>query len=511
MNLTIASLALLGTLVGLGGILIGYLLRWLMQAAKKSSVEMKIRQQILDARAEAQKITEEAEKKSEKTISEARSSEKEILGKLQKMEERLLKKDELLDTRQSDIDREADEIKQKIEEVKKIKEKIEGRQKEMEDALSDVANMSAEDAKAQLLKSVEKNYQEDLMVRMQKLEIEGEEKLDRKAKDILSISIQRLANSAVGEIMTTSVQIPSDDVKGKIIGKEGRNIRAFERATGVEVVIDETPGLITLSSFDSVRRQVAKRAMDELIKDGRIQPAKIEDVVRKSAEELDKIMKEKAEAALVETGVFNLDPKLVKILGRLHFRTSYGQNVLQHSIEMAHISGMLAEELGGDVYVAKAGALLHDIGKAVDHEIQGTHVEIGRRILAKFGVDEPVIQAMQSHHEEYPYETLESVIVQAADAISGGRPGARRDSVENYLKKLEDLEDIANSFEGVEKSYAIQAGREIRVFINPEKVTDFEAKQTAQKIARRVEQELKYPGEIKVNVIRENRIIEYAR
>jgi ribonuclease Y len=312
-------------------------------------------------------------------------------------------------------------------------------------------------------------------------------------------------------VMATSVTLASDELKGKIIGKEGRNIKAFERATGVEVIVDDTPGSIILSSFDPVRRAVAKLALENLITDGRIQPAKIEEFVEKSKAEVNKIIKEKGESAAFECGVYNLDPKLVSILGRLHFRTSYGQNVLAHSIEMTHLAGMLAEELGANVAIAKAGALLHDIGKALDHEVSGTHVEIGRRILQKFNVDEAVIKAMQAHHGEYPYETIESIIVQTADAISGGRPGARRDTVENYLKRLGDLEAIANSFLGVEKSYALQAGREIRVFVTPDKVSDLEAKNMAREIALRIEKDLKYPGEIKVNVIREARSIEFAR
>ena len=269
--------------------------------------------------------------------------------------------------------------------------------------------------------------------------------------------------------------------------------------------------MIIISGFDPVRRHIAKMALEDLILDGRIQPAKIEEAVEKAKSQVEKIMKDAAEAAAYEVGIFDLDPRLMQLLGRLRFRTSYGQNVLQHSIEMTHVSGILASELGADIIIAKKGALLHDIGKAVDHEVQGTHVEIGRRILQKFGIDKAVIQAMQSHHGEYPYETLESIIVQTADAISASRPGARRDSVENYLKRLEDLEAIATSFDGVEKSYAIQAGREIRVFVTPEKITDLEAKKLARSIADRIEQELKYPGEIKVNVIRETRVIEYAR
>jgi ribonuclease Y len=275
--------------------------------------------------------------------------------------------------------------------------------------------------------------------------------------------------------------------------------------------VDDTPGAITLSCFDPVRRQIARVALENLIIDGRIQPAKIEEQVEKAKQEINKVIKEKGEQAAYECGVFNLDPRIISILGRLHFRTSYGQNVLQHSIEMAHISGILAEELGANVPIAKAGALLHDIGKAVDHEVQGTHVEIGRRILQKFGADPAIIQAMQSHHEEYPYETVESIIVQTADAISGGRPGARRDSIENYLKRLGELEAIGQSFEGVEKVFAIQAGREIRIFVTPEKISDIAAKELARNIALRIEQELKYPGEIKVNVIRETRAVEFAR
>ncbi|MDP2650420.1 MAG: ribonuclease Y, partial [bacterium] len=313
------------------------------------------------------------------------------------------------------------------------------------------------------------------------------------------------------EVLSTTVALPSDEIKGKIIGKEGRNIRAFERASGVDVIIDDTPGAITISSFDPIRRQVARVALENLIIDGRIQPAKIEEMVEKAREEINLIIKKKGEEAAFEAGVLNLDPKLLIVLGRLHFRTSYGQNVLAHSVEMAHIAAMIAEELGANVQVARAGALLHDIGKAVDHEVAGTHVEIGRRILQKFNVDPEVVKAMESHHEEYPYSNAESYIVQVADAISGGRPGARRDTVENYIKRLEELESIAKNFPGVEKSFAISAGREVRIFVKPEEVTDVEARQLARDIALQIENELNYPGEIKVNVIRESRSIEFAR
>lgn len=496
---------------GLLGIAFGYFLRFIISLGKRGGMELEIKQMTLTAKEEAQKIIEEADKKAAKIVKETEEAEKEKIIQSKKTEERLIKKEELLDKRQLDIDKEAERVKEKAEEVAKLKEEAEKLGESGKKELERVANMSVEEAKGELTKEIEKKYEEDLLVRMQKLEVANREKLERKAKDILTTTIQRLASSTATDAMVTSVPIPSEDIKGKIIGKEGRNIRAFERAAGVDLIIDDTPGFIVISSFDPIRRQVARMALENLILDGRIQPAKIEEVVEKAREEINKIIKEKGERAAYECGIFNLDQRIILILGRLYFRTSYGQNVLQHSIEMAHIAGMLAEELGGDVQVAKAGALLHDIGKAVDHEVQGTHVEIGRRILQKFGADNRIIQAMQSHHEEYPYETLESIIVQTADAISGGRPGARRDSVENYLKRLGDLEAIANSFEGIEKSYAIQAGREIRIFVNPEKISDLDAKKLARDIATRVEQELKYPGEIRVNVIRETKVIEYAR
>ncbi len=511
MNLTSITLAILaGGIFVVGGI-IGYFLRVLLLLGKKGSMELTIKARMVEADSAASKIVTEAEKKATSLLEESKRQINEKENQLAKVEARLLQKDETLDKRQADIDKEIEGIKGKIAEIKEIKERIEKTREEAEKKLAEVAGKTAEEAKEELYKAVERKSEEDIMVRMQKLEIQAEERLDRRAKDILATSIQRLANGNSAEVMSSTIPIPSDEIKGKIIGKEGRNIRAFERASGVEVLIDETPGSIVLSSFDSVRRQIARVALETLIKDGRIQPARIEEVVAKAKTEVDKIMKEKAEAALVETGIFNIDPRLIVILGRLHFRTSFGQNVLQHSTEMAHLAGMLAQELGADVMVAKQGALLHDIGKAVDHEVQGTHVEIGRKILQKFNVDPRVILAMQSHHEEYPYETLESIIVQTADAISGGRPGARRDSVENYLKRLQELEALANSMPGVEKSYAIAAGREIRVFVNPKEVTDLESLKIAQDLARKIEAELRYPGEIKVCVIRESRVIEHAR
>jgi len=509
--MSLKLLVLLLGVTGLSGVGFGYFLRWLVSLGRKGSMELRIRQMELVAREGAKKIIDNAEEKAAKAMEELKKSEKEKEIQREKIEERLIKKDEFLDKRQTDIDKEVEGLKSKIEEIKEIKERALGIEEQKKKELQRVSGLSHDSARKELFSVLDKQYEEDLAVRIQKLESTGAEKLEQRAKEILTAAIHRLGNSVASDVLTTTVAIPNDDIKGKIIGKEGRNIRSFERAAGVDLIVDDTPGAVIISAFDPVRRQIARIALENLILDGRIQPARIEEMVGKAKEEISKIIKEKGEQAAYECGVYNLDPRVLSILGRLYFRTSYGQNVLQHSIEMVHISGILAEELGADVSVAKAGALLHDIGKAVDHEVQGTHVQIGRRILKKFGVDEKIIQAMQSHHEEYAYETLESVIVQVADAISGGRPGARRDTVENYLKRLSDLETIATSFDGIEKAYAIQAGREVRVFVYPDKISDLEAKRIARDMALKIEQELKYPGEIKVAVIRETRVIEYAR
>lgn len=505
------TLVLITGAAGLGGLVVGYFLRWLVSLGKKGSMEITIKQILLDAKAEAQRIVEEAERKATDRLEEIKQEEREKSTELKRTEERLIKKDELLDKRQIDIDAQTETLKSKAEDIKQTEENTASLKAQAHKELEKISNLSEKEAREELFRRTERAHEEDMTVRLQKLEREGAEKMDRRGKEILTAVIQRLASSTASSVMSTSVEIPSEDIKGKIIGKEGRNIRAFERASGVELIVDDTPGAVVLSAFDPVRRHIAKLALETLIGDGRIQPARIEEAVEKAKNDINKIIKEKGEQAAYETGVFNLDPRLIAILGRLHFRTSYGQNVLQHSVEMAHVAGMLAEELGADVAVAKAGALLHDIGKAIDHEVTGTHVDIGRRILQKFNVDERIVKAMQSHHEEYPYETPESIIVQTADAISAGRPGARRDTVENYLKRLGDLEALANSFDGVDKSYAIQAGREIRVFVTPEKVSDLEALKLARDVAKKIEEDLKFPGEIKVVVIRESRSVEYAR
>lgn len=505
------TVLLIAAFMGSVGLAFGYVLRILVALGKKGSIELDIKEMMVTANEKAKQITLEAEEKAAETLKSAREEMKVREETIKKAEDRVIKKEDSLDKRQSEIDKDVEDVKTRIAEIKTIKEKIDASAETLQKELERIASLSQEEAKSELVKKIEINGEKDLIERMHKLETFSEEKLENRAKEILTTTIQRLASSVSADMFTTHVAITSDEVKGKIIGKEGRNIKAFERETGVEVVVDDTPGAITISCFDPIRRQIARMALEALIADGRIQPAKIEKEVERAKEEVNKVIKEKGEQAVYETGVLQLDPRIVAILGRLHYRTSYGQNVLQHSIECAHIAGMIAAELGANVGVAKAGALLHDIGKAVDHEVAGTHVEIGRRILDKFGASQEIIKAMQAHHEEYPYETLESRIVQTADAISGGRPGARKDSIENYLKRLAELEQIANSFPGVEKSYALQAGREVRVFVFPDKISDLEAKNMARNIANRIQEDLRYPGEIKVNVVRELRAVEFAR
>ncbi|HYF29143.1 MAG TPA: ribonuclease Y [Candidatus Paceibacterota bacterium] len=503
-------LALLA-LSGLAGIALGYVLRLLIALGQRGSLELEVKQKLLEAKERANRIITEAEARAEKLEAEIALPLKTREDAIAKSAERLAKREEFLDERERTLASEAEDVRNRENEAANLKREAEKLLKERRLELVRMGRLSEAEARTLLMKDLEETETETLLARLQKLEAHGRKQLEEKARAILLATIHRLGSSVNADIMTLSVTLPSEEAKGKIIGKEGRNIKTFERATGVDVIIDDAPDKISLSSFDPLRRHIAKLALENLLEDGRIQPAKIEETVEKAKKQVQDMVKQKGEEAAYEVGVVGLDPRLVALLGRLHFRTSYGQNVLQHSIEMAHIAGMLATELGADVDVARAGALLHDIGKAVDHEVQGTHVEIGRRILEKFGVAKEVIQAMQSHHEEYPYETPESVIVQVADAVSAGRPGARRDTVERYLERLGDLERIAKGFEGVEKVYAISAGREIRIFVNPGKVSDLEMHRLARQIAERVQAELKYPGEIKVNVIRENRVVEFAR
>ncbi len=502
-------------LVALGaagfGIALGYYLRYLHALSKHSSIEIETKQKLTDAEERALHIVEKAETKAEQLLTEAREERKSTEHKLEQKENRLDTREEHLDERQIDIDSQKEAVQSKIEEVKQIRDRLTERERSIEERLETVAGLSREEAYTTLLERIERERGTDLAEHIHKIERAGEEALHERAQNILLGAIHRIGNNLPSNVMTANVELPNDELKGKVIGREGRNVRTFERLTGVDVLIDDIPGYITLSSFDPIRREIARTALENLVKDGRIQPARIESTIIEAQKEVANIIRQMGEKAVYDTNVPNLHPDLVTILGRLYFRTSYGQNVLNHSMEVAHLAAMIAAEVGADVPVARAGGLLHDIGKTVSHDTPGSHVDIGIRILQKYEVDPVVIQAMQSHHEEYPYETPESIIVQVADAISGARPGARRDSIEQYIKRLSELEAIANNLAGVDKAFAISAGREVRVLVNPEELSEYQAHILARTIATAIETELRYPGEIKVHVIRETRTISYAR
>lgn len=493
------------------GLLIGYFVRRLIVAGRVNSLEQTLKLQTEGAKTEAKKILLEAKDKAAEFLDESKKEERERREQIARSEERLLKREEAIEKQLREIGFRDTELKGELTKLGVLKEETNSLRSKALTELERVTGLSTEEAKKELLEKIKSEYRQELPALIQKLEHDRREEIEKKGLEIITTAIQRYARSHVAELTTTVFNLPNEELKGKIIGREGRNIRTLERLTGVEVVVDETPESIIISSFDPLRREIAKVALEKLIKDGRIQPAKIEEKVEEAKQELTKRMQAIGEQAVLEVGIVDLPKEIIQLLGRLHFRTSYGQNVLVHSIEMAHISAMLAAELGANVEVAKKGALLHDIGKAISHEVEGTHVELGRKLLKKYGIDDAVIKAMESHHEEYPFSTPESFIVTAADALSAARPGARRDTVESYLRRLEDLEKIVNGFNGVKNSYALSAGREIRVFVVPEKVDDFGALQMAKDIAAKIQSEMKYPGEIKVNVIREVKAVEYAR
>ena len=493
------------------GALIGYFARQFLASKKATNAESKAQQILNEGKSQAQDIILEAKNTALKTLEESKKEEKERSAQLSRIESLLTRKEDELEQKSKELGQEKEQLKNKATEIMALKTQVEETHTRQLNELERIASLTRETAKTELITKIEEDSKDELYRKMHKLDLENREELEKKAREIVTLAVQRYSGSHISDSMTTVVNLPSDEVKGKIIGKEGRNIKAIERLTGVDVIIDDTPEALVISGFDPVRRQIARIAIEKLIADGRIHPAKIEEEVEKAKDEVNAKIKEEGEAALFETGVGPVDPKLTFLLGRLAFRTSFGQNILRHSVEMTHIAGMLASELGADVSLAKRGALFHDIGKALDHEVQGTHVEIGRKVLQKFNVDPRVIQTMEAHHDEYPYALLEARIVQAADAISGARPGARKDTVEVYLKRLEELERIATSFEGVEKSYAIQAGRELRIFVTPTRIDDLGAIKLAKDVARKIEEEMKYPGEIRVNVIRETRALEYAR
>ncbi|MFH0791838.1 MAG: ribonuclease Y [bacterium] len=493
------------------GSVAGYFARQSIAKREAGTIESKLQKRILDAKTEADSVLFQAKEKSFKLVEETKRESDSRREELLKMERILMRRESVFDKRL--VEHEAKEIdfRQKVERLKALKENIETLKVDAEKNLERIANLSIDDAKKELLMVIEKDYQKDILEKIKKLELGGYEAFEKKARELVSLAVQKCAVSQAQEITSTTLSLPSEEIKGRIIGKEGRNIRVFEKLTGVEIIVDETPETVVISGFDPVRRQVAKTALEKLIKDGRIQPARIEETVAQAEAEIVAQIKEAGEQAIYDTNVVGLDPRIVQLLGRLRFRTSYGQNVLLHSIEVAHLAGILAHEVGANPAIAKKAGLLHDIGKSVDHQIEGSHVDIGIKILEKFGVEKEIVNAMKSHHGDYPYESIEGILVQVGDAISGARPGARRDNLENYIKRLTELEAIANAFPGVEKSYAISAGREIRVFVKPEEIDDLTAKKMAREIANQVQDELKYPGEIKVTLIRENRVVEYAR
>jgi ribonuclease Y len=493
------------------GVFLGYYARQSLVKKRKGTIEAKLEKKIKDTKEEAERIIKEAKIKADEILNKAQEEFRQRREELLQTERVLLKREQALDQKILQQEQREKEFEEKVQKLKEIKDNLVKEREELERKLERLARMTEKEAREELLKQVEKEYEKDIVDRIQKIQKEGEEKYTQKAKEILSLAIQRYAASQAQEITTSIVNLPSEDIKGRIIGKEGRNIKVFEELTGVEVLVDETPDSVVISCFHPVRREIARIALENLIKDGRIQPARIEEFVQKAREEVEQKIKEYGQKAVYDVGILDLPEALVNLLGRLYFRTSYGQNVLLHSIEVAEISGFLASELGANVAIAKKAGLLHDIGKAIDQQMEGSHVEIGIKILEKFNIEKEVIEAMRAHHEEYPAETLEAIIVKVADQISGARPGARKDTLENYLKRLKELEDIALSFPGVKNAFAIQAGREIRVFVKPEEIGDLETYKLARDIAHKIEQELNYPGEIKVNVIRETRVVEYAK
>lgn len=504
-------LLLAGIICLIIGSVLGYYVRQSLAKKREGTIEAKIEKKISEAKKEAQEILNQARQKAEEIIIQTQKEIDEGRKRVLKSEEILFKREQSLERKILVFEEKEREFSQKLRRLKIAKEEIERTRADLVTKMEKIAHLSEKEAKEELFKQTEENYQKELLERVKKLQEEGEKTLKRRALNILSLAIEKYALPQCHEITTTILNLPTEEIKGRIIGKEGRNIRAFEKASGVELIVDETPGVVTISAFNPIRRQIAKIALMKLIADGRIQPSRIEEEIEKAKKEIENQIEEYGTNAVYETEIVDLPLKLVKLLGRLYFRTSYGQNVLYHSLEVALLSSVLAEELGANVKVAKKAGLLHDIGKAIDREIEGSHIEIGIKILERLGVEPEVIKAMKAHHEDYEAESLEAILVKVADQISGARPGARKDTIENYLKRLEELEEIALSFKGVEKAYAIQAGRELRVFVKPEEIGDLESYKLAQDIANRIHQELTYPGEIKVNLIRETRVIEYAR
>ena len=497
------------------GILVGYILRKAIGEKVIGSAELKAKNLVLDAENKSEtikkEITIEAKEEAHRMRSEVEREVKERRVEIQKAEKRLIQKEESLDAKIENIEKKEENIAQKEQKLVERQQELDSYLQKQTEELEKISGYTVEDAKAILLSNTEKEVRHEASILIKDIELKAKEEGDKKAREIIVGAIQRCAADHVAESTVSVVPLPNDEMKGRIIGREGRNIRAIEMATGVDLIIDDTPEAVILSGFDPVRREIARLSLEKLIVDGRIHPTRIEEMVEKSTKEVGAIIKEAGEQATFDVGIHNLHPELVKLLGRLKYRTSYGQNVLKHSIEVAHLAGLMASELGIDVKLAKRAGLLHDIGKALDHEVEGTHVDIGMNILRKFKESEAVIEAMSAHHGDYEPTSLEAVLITAADALSAARPGARRETLETYIKRLEKLEEIANTTPGVDKSFAIQAGREIRIVAKPDEMNDEEIVFLAREISKKIENELEYPGQIKVNVIRETRAIDYAK
>ncbi len=480
--------------------------RKIIEQAEEQSRAMK-KEALLEAKEQDIKLRNEFERESKEKRSELQRME----NRLNQKEESLEKKEDNLQKRNEETTRQQNALKAKELELDKKMGEIEAQHEKMIEEFEKIAQMSKEEAKAQLIETITDEAKRDAAGLVKNIEAEARETGERKAKEIVSLAIQKCSTEQASEITVSVVPLPSDDMKARIIGREGRNIRTLENATGIELIIDDTPEVVIVSGFDPVRREVARIALEKLIQDGRIHPARIEETVEKVKKELDQQIKEAGEAAVFECGIIGIHPEIVKLLGRLKFRTSYGQNVLKHSLEVAHLAGVMANELGVDATLAKRAGLLHDLGKSVDFEIEGTHMQIGGDLAKKFRENHNVVNAILAHHGDVEPKTIEAVLVQAADAISGARPGARRETTTNYIKRLQKLEEISSSFKGVEKCYAIQAGREVRVMVKPDQVNDAQTLFLAKDIAKKIEEEMEYPGQIKVNVIREWRATEFAK
>lgn len=506
---------LIGLVVLAVGLGIGYIFRKKTAEKEILSAEFKAKEILAEASKAAESVKKEkvleAKEEALQIRKEIDKETKDRRAEIQKLERRILQKEETLDRKSLNLESKEEKLTVKLRKIENREEEVETLYSKQVAELERISELSTDEAKTQLLADVEKDIKHDAVLLIKEIEGKAKEDATKNAKDILAYAIQKCAADYVVENTVSLVNLPNDEMKGRIIGREGRNIRALETLTGVDLIIDDTPEAVILSSFDPIRREIARLALEKLIIDGRIHPARIEEMVEKSKKEVDQIIKTEGENATFEVGIHNLHPELIKLVGRLKYRTSYGQNVLKHSIEVAHLAALMAAEIGADVKVARRAGLLHDIGKAVDRDLEGTHIELGMQILRKYRESKAVIHAMSTHHGDYEPESIEAILVTAADALSAARPGARREALDTYIKRLESLEGIANSYDGVEKSFAIQAGREIRVVVLPEKVDDDNMILLARDISKKIEAELDYPGQIKVNVIRESRVTDYAK